>query len=69
MGLEISSGQVLKRNIENDVRRVRGLIDQERTLVIAARLVLIKSRALLPQSPVVIEGEDEEDPKAVESDG
>ncbi|HID51046.1 MAG TPA: segregation/condensation protein A [Anaerolineae bacterium] len=39
--------------------RMEQLID---FLVIAARLVLIKSRALLPQSPVVIEGEDEEDP-------
>ncbi len=39
--------------------RMEQLID---FLVIAARLVLIKSQALLPQSPVVIEGEDEEDP-------
>ncbi len=39
--------------------RMEQLID---FLVVAARLVLIKSRALLPQSPVVIEGEDEEDP-------
>lgn len=31
-------------------------------LVIGARLVLIKSRALLPQTPVLIEGEEEEDP-------
>ena len=39
--------------------RIENLID---FLVVAARLVLIKSRALLPQSPVVIEGEEEEDP-------
>ncbi len=39
--------------------RMEHLID---FLVVAARLVLIKSRALLPQSPVTIEGEDEEDP-------
>ncbi len=31
-------------------------------IVIGAQLALIKSRALLPQNPVVIEGEDEEDP-------
>ena len=31
-------------------------------LVIGARLVLIKSRALLPQTPVLVEGEEEEDP-------
>lgn len=40
-------------------RRIDELID---FLVIAARLVLIKSRALLPQTPVLIEGEEEEDP-------
>jgi segregation and condensation protein A len=39
--------------------RIDELID---FLVIAARLVLIKSRALLPQTPVIIEGEEEEDP-------
>lgn len=39
--------------------RIEQLID---FLVIAARLVLIKSRALLPESPVTIEGEEEEDP-------
>ena len=39
--------------------RMEQLID---FLVIAARLVLIKSRALLPQPPVVVAGEDEEDP-------
>ncbi|MCA9945917.1 MAG: segregation/condensation protein A, partial [Anaerolineales bacterium] len=31
-------------------------------LVVAARLVQIKSRALLPQMQVIIEGEEEEDP-------
>jgi segregation and condensation protein A len=41
--------------------RIEQLID---FLVIAARLVLIKSRALLPQTPVVVEGEEEEDPAA-----
>ncbi|GJM41459.1 MAG: segregation/condensation protein A [Ardenticatenaceae bacterium] len=39
--------------------RIEQLID---FLVVAARLVQIKSRALLPQTPVVIEGEEEEDP-------
>jgi len=39
--------------------RIEQLID---FLVIAARLVLIKSRALLPENPVTIEGEEEEDP-------
>lgn len=39
--------------------RMEQLID---FLVVAARLVLIKSRALLPQTPVIIEGEEEEDP-------
>lgn len=39
--------------------RIEQLID---FLVVAARLVLIKSRALLPQSPVIIQGEEEEDP-------
>lgn len=33
-------------------------------VVVGARLVLIKSRALLPQPPVVLEGEEEEDPGA-----
>lgn len=41
--------------------RIDELID---FLVIAARLVLIKSRALLPQTPVIVEGEEEEDPAA-----
>lgn len=39
--------------------RIEQLID---FLVVAARLVQIKSRALLPQTPVIIEGEEEEDP-------
>lgn len=39
--------------------KIEQLID---FLVVAARLVLIKSRALLPQTPVIIEGEEEEDP-------
>lgn len=39
--------------------RIEQLID---FLVVAARLVQIKSRALLPQPPIIIEGEEEEDP-------
>lgn len=39
--------------------RIEQLID---FLVVAARLVLIKSRALLPETAVTIEGEEEEDP-------
>ncbi len=39
--------------------RIEHLID---FLVVAARLVLIKSRALLPQPPAVPAGEEEEDP-------
>ncbi len=39
--------------------RIEQLID---FLVVAARLVLIKSRALLPQTPIIVEGEEEEDP-------
>ncbi|WP_420643248.1 segregation and condensation protein A [Candidatus Leptofilum sp.] len=39
--------------------RIEQLID---FLVVAARLVQIKSRALLPQTPIIIEGEEEEDP-------
>lgn len=38
--------------------RMEELID---FLVVAARLVQIKSRALLPQTPVIIEGEEEEE--------
>ncbi len=45
--------EALKQN------RIEELID---FLVVAARLVQIKSRALLPQTPVIIEGEEEEDP-------
>ena len=41
--------------------RVEQLID---FLVVAARLVQIKSRALLPQTPVIIEGEEEEEDPA-----
>ncbi len=41
--------------------RMEELID---FLVVAARLVQIKSRALLPQSPVIIEGEEEEEDPA-----
>jgi segregation and condensation protein A len=41
--------------------RMEQLID---FLAVAARLVLIKSRALLPQSPVMSEEEEEEDPAA-----
>ena len=41
--------------------RIEQLID---FLVVAARLVQIKSRALLPQTPVIIEGEEEEEDPA-----
>lgn len=41
--------------------KIEQLID---FIVIAARLVLIKSRALLPQTPIVIEGEEEEEDPA-----
>ena len=41
--------------------RIEQLID---CLVVAARLVQIKSRALLPQTPVIIEGEEEEEDPA-----
>ena len=41
--------------------RMEELID---FLVVAARLVQIKSRALLPQTPVIIEGEEEEEDPA-----
>lgn len=43
------------------LNRIENLID---FLVVAARLVLIKSRALLPQSPVTVEGEEEEEDPA-----
>lgn len=39
--------------------RIEYLVD---FLTVAARLVLIKSRALLPQPPTLVEGEEEEDP-------
>lgn len=39
--------------------RIEYLVD---FLTVAARLVLIKSRALLPQTPTLVEGEEEEDP-------
>ena len=41
--------------------RIEQLID---FLVVAARLVQIKSRALLPQTPVIVEGEEEEEDPA-----
>ena len=41
--------------------RIEQLID---FLVVAARLIQIKSRALLPQTPVIIEGEEEEEDPA-----
>jgi segregation and condensation protein A len=41
--------------------RIEQLID---FLVVAARLVQIKSRALLPQTPIIIEGEEEEEDPA-----
>ncbi|MEM7333834.1 MAG: segregation/condensation protein A [Chloroflexota bacterium] len=47
--------EVLKEN------KIEQLID---FLVVAARLVLIKSRALLPQTPIIIEGEEEEEDPA-----
>jgi segregation and condensation protein A len=54
------TGQYLAQIEELKKNRVEELID---FLVIGARLVLIKSRALLPQEPSAgDEGEDEEDP-------
>jgi len=53
------TGQYLAQIEQLKENRIDELID---FLVIAARLVLIKSRALLPQTPVIIEGEEEEDP-------
>lgn len=41
--------------------RIENLID---FLVVAARLVLIKSRALLPETPITVEGEEEEEDPA-----
>lgn len=51
--------QYLEQIEELKQNRMEELID---FLVVAARLVQIKSRALLPQTPVIIEGEEEEDP-------
>lgn len=49
-----------------EVERLKGISERIETLmefiVVGAQLALIKSRALLPQTPVTIEGEDEEDP-------
>lgn len=53
--------QYLKQVETMKQNRMEHLID---FLVVAARLVLIKSRALLPQSPVSIEGEEEEEDPA-----
>ncbi len=53
--------QYLKQVETMKQNRMEHLID---FLVVAARLVLIKSRALLPQSPVTIEGEEEEEDPA-----
>lgn len=53
--------QYLKQVETMKQNRMEHLID---FLVLAARLVLIKSRALLPQSPVSIEGEEEEEDPA-----
>ncbi|MCP5097636.1 MAG: segregation/condensation protein A [Chloroflexi bacterium] len=53
------TAQYLKQVEHLKGNRMEQLID---FLVVAARLVLIKSRALLPQTPVIIEGEEEEDP-------
>lgn len=59
----ISLAEVTEQYLEQIERlkedRIEQLID---FLVVAARLVLIKSRALLPQTPVIVEGEEEEDP-------
>lgn len=51
--------QYLRQIEQMKQNRMEQLID---FLVVAARLVLIKSRALLPQTAVTIEGEEEEDP-------
>lgn len=51
--------QYLEQIEQMKQNRMEQLID---FLVVAARLVQIKSRALLPQTPVIIEGEEEEDP-------
>jgi segregation and condensation protein A len=51
--------QYLEQIEQMKQNRMEQLID---FLVVAARLVQIKSRALLPQTPIIIEGEEEEDP-------
>jgi segregation and condensation protein A len=53
--------QYLEQIEELKQNRMEELID---FLVVAARLVQIKSRALLPQTPVIIEGEEEEEDPA-----
>jgi len=53
--------QYLEQIEQMKQNRMEELID---FLVVAARLVQIKSRALLPQSPVIIEGEEEEEDPA-----
>lgn len=53
--------QYLNQIEEMKQNRMEQLID---FLVVAARLVQIKSRALLPQSPIIIEGEEEEEDPA-----
>lgn len=47
------------KHLKENAARIDNLMD---FIVIGAQLVLIKSRALLPQTPVTIEGEEEEDP-------
>lgn len=53
--------QYLEQIEQMKQNRMEELID---FLVVAARLVQIKSRALLPQTPVIIEGEEEEEDPA-----
>ncbi len=55
------TGQYLEQIERLKENRIEQLID---FLVVAARLVQIKSRALLPQTPVTIEGEEEEEDPA-----
>ncbi|MEM7798675.1 MAG: ScpA family protein [Chloroflexota bacterium] len=47
------------RELKTTTVRIDNLME---FIVIGAQLVLIKSRALLPQNPVTVEGEEEEDP-------
>lgn len=61
ISLSIVTEQYLLQVRQLKENRVEQLID---FLVIAARLVLIKSRALLPRPPVALPGEEEEDPAA-----